>query len=276
MTDHNLHDEPEIYPFEESKETSLTKEQSDDLVEQKKTFLASQEKVNAIKEGKVTVALQPIKAKDSGVIVGASHDEQFRLARLYCASGLVPKDLNTPEKVFTALQFIYELGLKGITSLRNVCVINGVPSLFGDLPLAICKRSGNMKEFREWIFDKDMKEISVSNGNIDAEIHGAACRSVRRDDGNVVETWFTMAEAKNAGLFEKSQSIWKKYKRRMIQMRARSQNLKDNFGDCLYGSAIAEYDFNSVVEGGQVIGDGAGSESIADKINEEFLDTGEK
>jgi hypothetical protein len=31
----------------------------------------------------------------------------------------------------------------------------------------------------------------------------------------------------------------------MLQMRARSQNLKDNFGDVLSGVAIAEYDFNT-------------------------------
>jgi hypothetical protein len=51
-----------------------------------------------------------------------------------------------------------------------------------------------------------------------------------------------MDDAKFAKLLGKG--VWQVYPKRMLQMRARSQNLKDNFPDVLMGSAIAEYDLN--------------------------------
>lgn len=218
-----------------------------------------------------------IEAAETGVIIGGSFEDQYRLARLYCASRMLPAAFDTPEKVFTAMQFAYELGLKGITAMRNICVINGTPSLWGDLPLALVKRSGKLKVIKEWTTDEEGKEICPENNNIAAEPKVAYCRTVRKDDEteNEVTTWFSQDDSRKAGLLGNAKKeIWTKYMRRMLQMRARGQNLKDNFGDVLMGAAIAEYDHNAVVdtEGKVLDSDVRETKNVAAEINKAYLD----
>lgn len=225
------------------------------------------------------IVRKQIEAAESGVIVGATFDDQYRLARVYHASRMLPQAFDTPEKVFAGMQFAYELGLKGITAMRNICVINGTPSLWGDLPLALVKRSGKLKAIKEWTTDESGKEISPENNNVSAMPAAAYCRTMRKDGEfeNEVTTWFTLDDAKKAGLYgNPKKEIWAKYLRRMLQMRARGQNLKDNFGDILMGAAIAEYDHNAVVdtETGRVLDSDTGKETknVAAEINQAYLD----
>lgn len=190
---------------------------------------------------KATVAL---KSGPGGEFIGETFEERYRLASIYAASRFLPAAFDTPAKVFTALQFAYELGLRGITALRNIYIVNGTPALWGDLPLAIVRNSGKLKTIKEWTFDADGKEISLENKNIAVEPSGAACQTERHNAGEVSKqtTVFTVADAKTAGVW--GVKCWKTYPKRMLQLRARSQNLKDHFGDTLCGAAIAEHDFN--------------------------------
>jgi hypothetical protein len=194
---------------------------------------------------KEVASIGTIGTDESGALVAKTFEERWRMARVIAASGLVPQGLNTPEKVFTALQFAHELGLKGgYTALGNIYVVNGKPSLWGELPLILARKSGKLASIKEWVFDANGKEICPENHNLKAEIDGAACKTVRKDGDATSEltTWITVDEAKKAKLWDKA--IWKNYPRRMLQCRARAQNLKDGFGDALNGSAIAEYEHN--------------------------------
>lgn len=194
------------------------------------------------------VAKAKVETDESGALVPKDFEGMYRLAEIYAASKLVPQGLDTPAKVFTALQFAKELGLRGITALRNIYVVNGSPCLWGDLPLAIVRGSPHFVDITEWVFDKDGTTICPENKNLKAEIAGAACTSERKKpDGTIkkVTTWFTIEDAKFAQLW--GTRVWKVYPRRMLQCRARAQNLKDNFGDALMGAAIMEYDHNTTV-----------------------------
>lgn len=182
----------------------------------------------------------PISAQESGVIVGATFEDQFRIARALCASGLVPKSYDTPEKVFAASQLAYELGLKPMTALRQIAVINGSPSLWGDLPLSLVMRSGNLEAIQEWWTDKDGKSIEDSK----AEPFAAHCAVRRRGVGGDTVRSFSMDDARVAGLLNKG--TWKQYPKRMLQCRARSWALKDLFPDSLMGLTIAEYDHHVI------------------------------
>ena len=143
----------------------------------------------------------------------------------------------------TAMQFALELGLKPLTALRQIAVVQGTPSLFGDLPLSLCFASGLVETINEFLVDKDGKEISVANGNTLAEAVGAVCQMRRKGDPNQIERFFTLEDAKRAGLG--NSPTWKAYPKYMLKYRARSQALKDKFPDALNGVSIAEYDFNS-------------------------------
>ena len=178
----------------------------------------------------------PIMADDRGILMGTDFETQYRLARVYLASGMMPRALDTPEKILVALQICRELDLPAMTSIGKVAVINGVPSIFGDLPLALVKRSGKCTSIKEeWL--KDEK----------GAIYGARC-TVMREESEPVSREFTYDQARAAGLFTKNQSVWKVYPERMVQCRARSWALKDQFPDVLMGISIAEYDHNAFMD----------------------------
>lgn len=163
------------------------------------------------------------------------------------AKGMVPERfVGKPEMVFSAMQLAYELGLKPLTALRQIAVIKGTPSLFGDLPLSLCYASGRLRSIKEVWLDKNLKEISLENGNLNSEVFAAHCKVFREGDPEPAIGYFTMAEAQAAGLL--NSPTWKSYPKRMLRYRARSQALKDKFPDALNGISIAEYDHNETEE----------------------------
>ena len=66
----------------------------------------------------------------------------------------------------------------------------------------------------------------------------ARCVTRRRGDPDEKEAVFSVADAKNADLWSKD--IWKKYPKRMLQMRARAFCLRDTYADVLGGLYIRE------------------------------------
>lgn len=186
------------------------------------------------------------KANDKGVLIASNLKQQKELAKYLIKSKLVPASLDSPEKVLVAMQYLYSLGLNPFVSMRQVYVINGTPSIYGDLPLAIVKRSGKLVSFEEYYVDKDYLQISVVNKNLDAEIFAAVCLIQMQGMEKPVEVFFTRKMAEAAGLLKRADSTWTKYFGDMLKYRARSRALKDYAADLLNGAAILEYDFNTM------------------------------
>lgn len=201
---------------------------------------------------------QPLEANEKGQLVGATLEEQYRIATAYYKSGLMPQGLNSPEKVLVAVQLCRELGLPPMSSIGKIAVINGTPSLFGDLPLALVMKSRLLEAIQEDVeMDKEGKDPVR-----------ATCAVKRKGLENVIERTFTQEDAKRAGLWGKK--VWAPYPKRMMQMRARSHALKDAFADVLSGVSILEYEYNPTVDvsGGFVSAD---KKSIAEELNEAYV-----
>lgn len=186
--------------------------------------------IQSLKKEPPAQARSVIQAAESGVLVGGTFEEQYRLAKAYSASGLMPKALNTPEKVLVALQMCRELNLPAMTSIGKIMVLNGTPSIFGELPLALVYRSGLLESILE------MNLLAEGGAVI-----GVQCLTKRKGMSGTVGREFTIEDAKNAGLWGKP-GPWTQYPKRMLQLRARAWNLKDVFPDILMGVGIAEYD----------------------------------
>jgi hypothetical protein len=212
-------------------------------------------------------AASPLRADGDGILRGSTFEEMFRLARVYCASKMLPKAYDTPEKVLTAMQFCAENGLKFLTSVRQIAVINGTPSPWGELPLAMVMSKARI-DIAECIFNKAGKPINRRNENLGDEVWGAECEIKRTwPDGREREVVIsvTVDDMKRAKLWDNSGKLYGLYPKRMLQMRARSQALKDVAPDVLSGIAIAEYDFH-------VDPSHAGDEPITVKDNKEASD----
>lgn len=123
-----------------------------------------------------------------------------------------------------AIRLCREHNLPPITSLGKVAVINGTPSFFGELPLALVQRSGFLESIEETCSETK-----------------AIC-TVKRKGFSAIVREFSIDDARKAALLSKDP--WKYYPKRMMQMRARTWALKDAFSDVLLGVPIAEYDFD--------------------------------
>lgn len=171
----------------------------------------------------------PVVIGDRGVQIN-SIDDLWRVSKMAAASGLVPEGMDTPEKIAVAALQGMELGMSFMASVQNIAVINGRPHLWGDMPLGLVRKSGQLESIDEsWTGEgKDRM---------------AMCIVKRKGVAEPVGRTFTMEQADKAGLLSKDN--WKNYPDRMLQMRARSWALKDLFGDLLKGIAIAEYNEES-------------------------------
>lgn len=181
-----------------------------------------------------------------GILTPGSIDDALKLGELMVKSGMLPKHIDSVPKYIAASQFALELGVKPLTALRQIAVIHGTPSVWGDLPLALCYARNLVEWMEEYYFDKEGKKISAENNNLTSQIFGAYAKTKRRNDTVIAESWFTLDEARQADLA--NNPTWKKYTKRMLRYRARSQVLKDKYPDALNGIAIAEYDFNTTAD----------------------------
>lgn len=165
-----------------------------------------------------------------------THEDLWRFSQYVAKSGLAPKGIQTPEAIFVAVQMGLEVGLTPMASLQNIAVINGRPSIWGDAQLGIVRATGNLESFEEW-YEESGKRLT-RNPSTFADTVTAVCR-VKRRGFEPVEVGFSVSDAKTAGLWGKD-GPWRQYPARMLRNRARSFNLRDNFGDALKGLRTSE------------------------------------
>lgn len=163
-------------------------------------------------------ALRPYEPKTLGEL------EAF--AKRICASGMVPPAYRgKPDDAVVAIIYGREIGLPPMTSLQFIAVINGRPSIFGDALPGIAVNKGLIIDMQERL-----------KGKGDAMM--AVCE-VTRPSGTVVRQTFSVADAKQAGLWNK-QGPWSQYPKRMLQWRARSWAIRDAAPHGLFGMTAEE------------------------------------
>jgi hypothetical protein len=150
----------------------------------------------------------------------------WRLATVYLRSGLAPKGMDTVEKLVVAIEMGIAVGMTASQAIQSVAIINGRPTVWGDMAKALCAAS----PVCEWI-----TEVVEGTG----DNMTATCTAKRKDWDEPIVARFSITDAKRAGLSGKS-GPWKDYPPRMLQMRARSFCLRDAFPDVLKGIQCRE------------------------------------
>ncbi len=170
------------------------------------------------KRNNTTVA--PIVPQDMGQV--------HELANVICQADMAPKSYNRkPEAVMVAIMQGLEVGLTPMAAVQSIAVINGMPSLWGDGALGLVQGSGLLEDIEETVHQEGDKAILV-----------ATCRAKRKGRKTEIVRSFSLTDAQTAGLMGKDP--WKKYPKRMLQMRARAWVLRDGFADVLKGLKIGE------------------------------------
>lgn len=188
-------------------------------------------------------------------IVPTNMDEAYRMAVAVVRAGMVPYGIDTPEKAMIAIMTGLELGLPPMRALQSIAIVNGRPLLWGDPALALVRASGLLDHFEE----------GVSG---DGDERFGFCNVRRKGDPVLLESKFSVAEAKKAslwspearvtkrakggGTYEKdNDSPWHRYPDRMLKMRARGFALRDKFADVLCGLSMREeyYGIEDAIKG---------------------------
>lgn len=219
---------------------------------------------NATPEGP---RLAPISLDKRGIIAPADASEEARFAQMMLTTRVLPECFVTREQVMLAMQMLRTLGVPPAIGIRQVMVVNNVLAIWGELPKAACQHQ--IEAWEEFRFTEDYKPISFENRNLHETPFGAVARVKRRGEDRTVEGYFTIPQARAAGLFGRK-GPWTTYTDRMLQMRARSRALKDAFPDILSGVAIAEYDYNILGGRGEAFYGDAGEQrakALADELN---------
>ena len=200
-------------------------------------------------ENKIVPA--PLRADDRGLVLGSTMEERYRVCTLYVKSGMLPKGYDTPEKAFIGIQYALELGFKDqpLTALKNIAVINGMPSIWGELPLALVLRSNLCEEINEYFEDKAGKRLPDTCSN--EEVYAAICE-VKRKGFPSRRFAYTQADRTTLGVA----AIWKQFTKIMMKRKARATAIKDIFPDIMLGFDIGEYQYHrheSEIKSGDII-----------------------
>lgn len=171
----------------------------------------------------VQASPRPMELTEHGFMPKTSADV-FRLAQLLMDSGMVPSGWpRTIQGVSIGIMAGAEAGLNFTQTIKGIMVVNNKPTIWGDVALALCRRSPVCESIVEWIDDEGR----------------ACCVAKRKGEPKPIERRFTIDDAKAAGLWGKP-GPWKAYPQRMLQMRARAFAIRDAFPDCLNGLDITE------------------------------------
>lgn len=181
---------------------------------------------------------------ERGLYIVKNQDDELRVAEMLLRTGAVNQTLKTPVHVVMAMQAAKSLGLNPYTSLRQIGFINGSLMLYGDLELAVVRKSGKLEHKEEFHYtvDRDGAYLrrSFANANLHLPVAGAVCRMRRVGEDYTEETSFSVEDAKVAGLWGRT-GPWRQYPARMLQMRARGLCIRNLFSDVTQGAA-SEYD----------------------------------
>lgn len=151
----------------------------------------------------------------------ADFNARMEFAVVIFKSGVAPKGLDSPEKVFAALCLGAELGLAPMYALRNTAVIHNVASLMYTAMHGVVMGTGLLEEYSEEVTDTEARIW------------------IKRAGRPGITSTFTMAEATTAGLPAQNPN-YKKYPKRMLRARAGSYGLKQEFPDILAGVYSSE------------------------------------
>lgn len=151
--------------------------------------------------------------------------QAMELAKIIADSDLAPKDYKgKPGNVLIAVQMGQEVGLAPMSAIQSIAVINGKPSLYGDVGKAILLSNG-------FVIEEDDVETIKKTG-------AGRCR-ITRPGHPPCERTFSIASAKTAGLWGK-QGPWTTYPERQMAWRAFWFAARDVAADVLKGLCGAE------------------------------------
>ena len=174
----------------------------------------------------------PVMAKSGFSLVAGNFEEAMKIANMLAGSKLVPQQYQGhPEDVLIACSWGESLGLKPLSALNAIAVVNGRPQLFGDALKALIMKHGTIEENWDneqgvWTMTahrKGFPDVTWSYGYNDAIAAGHVSYN---------------PQSNTFGLGARKSEAWVKYTKRMCQLKCRNFVIRDAFPDVIQGIDI--------------------------------------
>lgn len=174
----------------------------------------------------------PVMAKSGFSLVAGNFEEAMKIANMLAGSKLVPQQYQGhPEDVLIACSWGESLGLKPLSALNAIAVVNGRPQLFGDALKALIMKHGTIEEQWDneqgvWTMTahrKGFPDVTWSYGYNDAIAAGHVSYN---------------PQSNTFGLGARKSEAWVKYTKRMCQLKCRNFVIRDAFPDVIQGIDI--------------------------------------
>lgn len=138
-------------------------------------------------------------------------------AKRYVDSGLLPAEVNTPQKALVIMKAGRELGIPDTYALRNIHVVKGKPSCSSELLLALVRRTYGPGAIRV------------------GKTSNTACTVQYREQGwdGISEYTFTIEDAKQDGVT--NSGTWRAYPAAMLRARCISAVVRFAFPEAIAG-----------------------------------------
>ncbi len=220
----------------------------------------------------VTVPAPILEVGENQLMVpGDSKELSYYLQKIGIGGGF-PAIFDTNEKKLAAYNLARALlGDRWQLALNHMAFIEGKLCIYGELPGDAVVRTGQLKNKKVWLIDKDYKEISVANKNLEVEPWGAVMEITRLGhDKNTFH--FTIEDARKLGKYPEpnKNKPWAKAIGTMLLRRVQSFGYKFTFPEAFVGVPIAEYDFDVAPDLENIRDVGP---AMADKLNSKFRDS---
>lgn len=155
----------------------------------------------------------------------------------YKKAGLVPKQFATNEIAIGAYQYCKNLNLDPLVCWGQVTNIHGKFAPFGSLFTAIAQRDPDFGYDEVVYFDEDMAIINLENKNVKRPAFGCRVRTQKKGSPFIMETIFTMDDARKAGLIK---NVWNTYPKDMLRWKCIGRNYRTLYPAALNGIMLAE------------------------------------
>lgn len=187
------------------------------------------------------VKLQDVSMEAGGVAIkNLAQAEKF--CNMVHKSGIAPTSMDSPAKIFVAIQTGAEAGLGPMASLRSIYLVKGVPGWMGSAALALIRKHPNCVSCDVGTHNT---RINDKQAGVDIDEVVGFCKTIRavRDPDNYLEeiSYFSYSDAVKAGLTKgKNAHMYSQWADDMLTWRAVSRHAKRYWSDALLGLDVVE------------------------------------
>lgn len=205
------------------------------MSEESMTVLSESEIVQVQEELKKQV--NELQLSETGEIQAETVNQLAQSVRAYRKAGLLPKHLETDAMAIGAIMFCRQLGVPPLIGIGQVACIHGKFSAYGSLFTALAQRDPDFGYDEVFYLDEKQDKICAENKNLNNPAWACVVRTQKKGSPFILETVFTMDDAKKAGIVR---NVWDKYPRDMLRWKCLARAYRTLYPAALNGVMMAE------------------------------------